>query len=502
MRAEQVEKSYLRKRASQSIKTFKPTLVVDDFAEKLKNLRINKRLTQDQLAKELGVPKEQLRAWEGGRREPNMQQLNELIRLLKVPSLYLKKAQVEDCVVSIVKKGEFKKAEGEMEMNKLAVVEVTKESVGMTLKAMRESKGVKRRELSERLDLSYNTVMNWETGVNTPPVSELLKMAKILNISACELLNVKPLEEGFSVKAKGVSIETFASRLQVARRQKGFTKQQLAEQLEVTTSAITSWENGLTTPNVEVLMKLSSTLNASLEFLLEGKTARSNRGRKSLAALSLPKREEMATMNSQFSTRLKEIRLNHALSQGRLAKAIGITPVMVYKWETGRTVPSKSSIQRLLNFFEMSLEEFLGTSKEPVVEKVEKVEEMVLETTEKEESLELKASLETVEVIEPVVKEPAEELGVETEEVRVAETPTEVAEIVKRATHHAQTMMTKAMTQLTEQILLEVTTLHQNSSNQLELSESEIELVKKIRQLDETGIAMLQSYLDYLTLKK
>lgn len=497
MKIEPVERLSLEKKEPQSVRLIQKELVVDNIAEKLRNLRIAKHLTQAQLAVQLGVPKHQVRRWETGKCIPNSYQLQELIRLFKVPSLYLVKPAVDKDSGVIVERETLKENKGEIAMNSLEVVSVTKPTFGENLKAARAAKGWNRRELSEKVGAAYNTITNWEAGVNTPPVAELLKLSNVLNVSACELLNVEPSTQKFEVTVKGKVTNTFAARLQVARLQKGFSKIQLANRLNVAATSITSWENERTTPNVDVLMKLSNVLEAPLDFLLDGKMKRSNRAKNRVTTSSLSNREDIIRMNEVFSKRLKEHRLDHALSQGRLAKAIGMTPMMVYKWETGRAVPSKDSIQKLLNFFEMSLDDFLNTSSNEVPEKTEKVEKHEVEILGNEEVSTLETPSVIVEFHKPAVEKP-----VESEVVEVKEFSEEFAQMVEGVTKEVQEKVAEVMNQLTQRVVSEVATLNQTSEHQLNLTDAEIKLMEQVRQLNEAEVAMLQSYLDYLTSKK
>lgn len=414
-----------------------------------------------------------------------------------VENNYLKKRTQQSTEKKLLKENK-----GEMNMNSLKVVKVAKETFGGNLKAARMAKGWNRQELSRKLNSSYNTITNWELGVNTPPVAELLKLSKVLNISVCELLNVKTSNQKFEVTVKGKATDTFAARIQVARLQKGLNKHQLANLLNVAVPSITSWEKGKTTPNIEALMKISDVLEAPLEFLLEGKTKGSKYTKKGVTTSSLPNREEIIRMNTAFSKRLREHRLEHSLSQSRLAKAIGMTPMMVYKWETGRAVPSSDSIQKLLNFFEMSLEDFLATSTDQVAERLEEAGIKEVETIEKEEILTLEMPSEIVEVDESLIEKPVKESVVKTNPAETEKFSESLSQIVECVTSDAQLMITEAMNLLIQRVVSEATSLMRNSSNQMELSESEIELIKKIRQLDEAEEAMLQSYLDYLISKK
>ncbi len=54
------------------------------------------------------------------------------------------------------------------------------------------------------------------------------------------------------------------------REQKNLTQEQLAEQLNVTRQAVSSWENEKTQPDVETLHKIACALECSVEELIYG----------------------------------------------------------------------------------------------------------------------------------------------------------------------------------------------------------------------------------------
>ena len=54
------------------------------------------------------------------------------------------------------------------------------------------------------------------------------------------------------------------------REQKNLTQEQLAEQLNVTRQAVSSWENEKTQPDVETLHKIACALECSVEDLIYG----------------------------------------------------------------------------------------------------------------------------------------------------------------------------------------------------------------------------------------
>lgn len=62
----------------------------------------------------------------------------------------------------------------------------------------------------------------------------------------------------------------FHEKLQELRKQKGFTQEELAEQLYVSRTAISKWESGRGFPNIESLKAISKTFCVSLDELLSG----------------------------------------------------------------------------------------------------------------------------------------------------------------------------------------------------------------------------------------
>ena len=61
----------------------------------------------------------------------------------------------------------------------------------------------------------------------------------------------------------------FAEMLQQARKFRGFTQEQLAEEIGVTRQSISKWEMGDTYPETERLIQLAGKLDTSLDNLLK-----------------------------------------------------------------------------------------------------------------------------------------------------------------------------------------------------------------------------------------
>ena len=67
-----------------------------------------------------------------------------------------------------------------------------------------------------------------------------------------------------------------------------------------------------------------------------------------------------------FTKRLKELRKACGLSQGALAKELGLSQQAVGKWETGRSTPDPATLAALASFFKVSVDYLLGCGAAPM----------------------------------------------------------------------------------------------------------------------------------------
>ena len=65
---------------------------------------------------------------------------------------------------------------------------------------------------------------------------------------------------------------TFSERLAKARKDKGFTQSDVAEKINVSFQAVSLWERGETTPEIDKLVDIASLYQVSVDWLLTGKT--------------------------------------------------------------------------------------------------------------------------------------------------------------------------------------------------------------------------------------
>lgn len=60
----------------------------------------------------------------------------------------------------------------------------------------------------------------------------------------------------------------FSEKLQLLRKSKGYTQENLAEELHVSRQAVTRWESGLVYPDIENLIQISNLMHVTVDYLV------------------------------------------------------------------------------------------------------------------------------------------------------------------------------------------------------------------------------------------
>lgn len=61
----------------------------------------------------------------------------------------------------------------------------------------------------------------------------------------------------------------FSEKLQLVRKSKGFTQEELAEKLEVSRQAVAKWESGQVYPDINNLIQISNLFNVTVDYLVK-----------------------------------------------------------------------------------------------------------------------------------------------------------------------------------------------------------------------------------------
>ena len=76
--------------------------------------------------------------------------------------------------------------------------------VGKRIKFFREQRELTQKEFACRIDAKNTTVSNWELGLTRPDVDTLVKICKVLEVSADEILDIQLPDDVFSDEEKTI----------------------------------------------------------------------------------------------------------------------------------------------------------------------------------------------------------------------------------------------------------------------------------------------------------
>lgn len=120
--------------------------------------------------------------------------------------------------------------------------------------------------------------------------------------------------------------------------------------LNISQGAYAHWESGKRESNFEKLSMLACIFDVSIDFLLSEYLEISKE-------TYLKLKEERKNL---FSVRLKELRLQHGFSQEELAEKIGIKRNSYSDWENGKCKPNYEKLEKIADFFGVSLDWLFG----------------------------------------------------------------------------------------------------------------------------------------------
>lgn len=139
---------------------------MEKFHEKLKVLRKEKGLTQQEVADFVHVDRVRITNWENGKREPNFENLSMLACIFDVSIDFL----LSDY----------------LEMSKERYLKFKRENMsifGDNIKRLRKNKGLKQQEIAELLGVKRNTYSDWENGKTEPSFESLVKLVDLFEVS-------------------------------------------------------------------------------------------------------------------------------------------------------------------------------------------------------------------------------------------------------------------------------------------------------------------------------
>lgn len=142
-------------------------------------------------------------------------------------------------------------------------------------------------------------------------------------------------------------MEKFHEKLKMLRKKEGFTQQEVADLLHVDRVRYTNWESGKREPSYENLSMLACIFDVTIDYLL-GDYLEISKER----YLKLKKEKKEEEKQQVFSVRLKELRLQHGLTQKELAELLGVKRNKYSDWENGKCKPNYEKLEKLADLLD------------------------------------------------------------------------------------------------------------------------------------------------------
>ena len=283
------------------------------FAEQLRRLRRERGLTQEGLARRLGLTPSAIFHYEVGHNHPSPQRLPELARVLAV---------------------------SEEELAPLLPPRpATSTPFGRAVRELRERRGWNQRQLASRIGCTASLISDYEVAGTHPTPENLGAVAAALGVPR------RRLRALVAERAPAKRTTAFGRLLRETRIARGMTQQQLAEAVGVRTYAVTVYETTNTHPREKHLPRLVERL---------------------AKALDLPPAEieeslcqqRPARVPTDFGHRLRQLRIDRGLSQEQLGVRCGCSVYMISSYETGGSYPKPGLLPALARALGVDVGEF------------------------------------------------------------------------------------------------------------------------------------------------
>lgn len=309
----------------------------ESFAKRLKRLRKEAHLTQQDVADYFKTSPQSYAQWEKGQRSPSKESLEKLASYFGVSVSYL--VGESDTI-------DYGAFEEQSTPNQLSDDKTFIER----LKELREKSGLTQKQVAEHLDITQSAYAQWETGRINPKKETIQKFADLFNVSYDYLWHGTSEPQTTNAITETNS-GTFPERLKALRKEAGLTQKEVAKKLQMSQPQYARTENGGRKPNGETLEKFADFFNVSTDYLL-GKT-------------------QPRTELSVFPERLRQLRIETDLTQQELSKNLNVSQQIIGLWERGERKPKIEAITNIAEYFNVSPKYLIGETNNRKIETIE-----------------------------------------------------------------------------------------------------------------------------------
>ncbi|MFP5528346.1 helix-turn-helix domain-containing protein [Peptococcus simiae] len=189
-----------------------------NFGERLKELRIDSELTQQEIADTLNLSKSTISMYENGKRLPEYETLEAIADFFNVDMDYLTgKSDYENIHAEMMK---LKEKDGDMKglssfssANGLTLETSDMNEIRHRIKQRREELGLSYQNLAEKTGLSKSTLQRYETAsIKNLPLDKLEALAKALSVSPAYLMG---WQENDNIVSEDIDLSSYDNILPI-----------------------------------------------------------------------------------------------------------------------------------------------------------------------------------------------------------------------------------------------------------------------------------------------
>ena len=219
----------------------KEQCVTAKFASIIKNLRVERGITQEQLASMLKVSRSTVGMYETGNREPDIETLEAIADIFNVDMDYLmgrSGVQRKNPVAHAIPAG---------------LDPMPDMTIGELIKLRRKEISMSAERLAEKVGVSPATIYRYENGdIEKVPVGVLKNIASALNTTPAHLMDM-----------------SIANNIKNLRLSENLSQAELGKIAGVTDKAVSTWEAGLKTPRMGAVEKLAKHFGVPKSAILD-----------------------------------------------------------------------------------------------------------------------------------------------------------------------------------------------------------------------------------------
>ena len=274
---------------------------------KIAELRKELELSQEEMAKKIGISRSALSLYEIDRREPDLETVKKIASLFGVTTDYL---------LGLVKGGNT--------------------MLGKRINELRRASGMTQEELGKKLGVVKSTISLWESDSSEPNHAATIALAKLFGVTTDYLLGVEGDTMGTEEKTNEIT-QRVGRNIRSIREQAGLSQDEFAEGFGVKQPTVANWEIGKRQPDLNMLIQIAQFGGTSLDDLVT---------------------KDLTPPVPLYVRNMVYLRKKRGYSQGELATVLGLQGAnSIDLVESGKCELPVSKLVRLADFFGVTMDQ-------------------------------------------------------------------------------------------------------------------------------------------------